>query len=98
MTASKARIEVTNLWDNVTPANNQVFAYSAANRLTSASGPYGDLSWTYDGVGNRTGETLVAGGITTADTLTYPGTSPSSSQLGRKWTIIPSSHSAASAR
>jgi RHS repeat-associated protein len=64
-------LNLTSIGDTVTPANNQSFGYSAANRLNSASGPYGSQSWTYDGVGNRTGETI--GGVT--DTYTYPATS-----------------------
>ncbi len=64
-------LNLTSIGDTVTPANSQSFGYSAANRLNSASGPYGSQSWTYDGVGNRTGETI--GGVT--DTYTYPATS-----------------------
>jgi len=45
--------------------------YSVANRLASATGPWGTLSWTYDGVGNRLTETLGA----TVDTTNYPSSS-----------------------
>lgn len=64
-------LNLTGITDQVTTANNQTFAYSAANRLTSASGPYGAQSWVFDGVGNRTSQTLA--GVTS--TLTYPATS-----------------------
>lgn len=46
------------------------FAYTPANRLQSATGPWGSLSWTYDGVGNRLTE--VAGATRT---YAYPTTS-----------------------
>ncbi len=69
-------LNVTALTDNVTSANNQTFGYSAANRLTSASGAYGAQSWTYDGVGNRLSENSTpVGGSLTARTYTYPTTS-----------------------
>jgi RHS repeat-associated protein len=38
-------------------AQSQSFTYTPAHRLASASGYYGSLSWTYDGVGNRLNET-----------------------------------------
>ena len=57
--------------------NNQTFGHSAANRLNSATGPYGAQSWIYDGVGNRTSQTL--SGVTTA--YTYPATSNRLSSL-----------------
>jgi YD repeat-containing protein len=53
--------------------------YSSANRLTSASGPWGTLSWTYDGVGNRLTETLGA----TVDTTNYPATSNKPTNITR---------------
>lgn len=53
-------MNVTGIADAITPANNQNFGYSDAARLTTASGPYGARSWTYDGVGNRTGETIAS--------------------------------------
>ncbi len=58
-------LNLTSIGDTVTPANNQSFGYSAANRLNSARGGAGRTGrsrWTYDGVGNRTGETT--GGVT----------------------------------
>jgi RHS repeat-associated protein len=39
-------------------AQSQSFAYTPAHRLASASGYYGQYSWTYDLTGNRTSETL----------------------------------------
>ena len=69
-------LNVTAIIDAVTPANNQAFGYSAANRLGSAVGPYGTLGWTFDGVGNRTSEVSTPpGGATTTDIYAYPATS-----------------------
>lgn len=64
-------LNITAQGDTVTTANNQSFGYSAANRLNSASGPYGSKSWTYDGVGNRASETNAG----VLDTYNYPTTS-----------------------
>ncbi len=35
------------------PAKNKSFSYDVLDRLTSGTGSWGSLSWTYDGVGNR---------------------------------------------
>ena len=43
---------VTTLTDNIVSANSQTLGYDVLNRLTSASGNYGSLDWTYDKVGN----------------------------------------------
>ncbi|MEQ1718572.1 MAG: RHS repeat-associated core domain-containing protein [Hyphomicrobium sp.] len=74
-TSRTDNLNITNLWDNVTAANNQTLSYSPANRLTNASGAYGTRVWGYDGVGNRTSETSTpVGGSATARTYTYPAT------------------------
>jgi YD repeat-containing protein len=58
---------------NISAANSQVFAYTAANRLQTATGPWGSKTYTYDGVGNRTEErTTPSGGSETIDTYGYP--------------------------
>ena len=44
---------ITGITDAVTPARNQSFGYDALYRLTSATGLYGTLGYTYDAVGNR---------------------------------------------
>ncbi len=72
------KLNITGITDAVTPANNQTFAYSPANRLSSAAGNYGTFGWTYDGVGNRTGQTL--GGVTAP--YAYPTTSNRLSTIG----------------
>ena len=53
-------LNLTGIADAVTPANSATFSYSPANRLATAAGPWGSLSWTYDGVGNRLTEVLGA--------------------------------------
>ena len=50
------------------------YGYTAANRLQTASGIWGALAWSYDGVGNRTSEALTSGSTTTWS-YTYPPTS-----------------------
>jgi RHS repeat-associated protein len=52
-------------------AQSQSFTYTPTRRLASASGYYGQYSWTYDGVGNRLTET--ANGV--LSNYLYPGTS-----------------------
>ena len=49
-------LNLTNIWDTATPANNQNFWYTASNKLQNANGPWGSKTFYYDGVGNRTQE------------------------------------------
>jgi RHS repeat-associated protein len=65
-----------NLFPGTTPpgdytAQTQSFTYTPTRRLKTASGYYGALSWTYDGNGNRTAQTL--DGVTSP--YAYPPTS-----------------------
>jgi RHS repeat-associated protein len=53
---------ITGITDNYQSARSQTLGYDNLNRLNSASGAYGSLSFTYDGVGNRA--TSVTGGTT----------------------------------
>lgn len=48
---------VKTITDSVTAANSQKFGYDNLNRLTSAVGSYGQLSYTYDALGNRVSDT-----------------------------------------
>ena len=48
---------ITRILDNL-GINSQRFAYDALNRLTAASGNYGAIAYTYDGVGNRLSRTI----------------------------------------
>jgi RHS repeat-associated protein len=45
--------DVLSITDAVTSANSQAFGYDVLDRLTSASGGYGSLGYTYDANGNR---------------------------------------------
>ncbi len=45
---------VTSIADLLDPSRNQGFGYDVGNQITSASGIYGQISYTYDSVGNRT--------------------------------------------
>jgi RHS repeat-associated protein len=62
---------ITSIADNYQTGRSQTFGYDNLNRLNSASGAYGALSFTYDGVGNRT--TRVVGGTT--ETFNHASTS-----------------------
>ena len=52
---------ITTITDSLTPANDQLFSYDSLDRLETAQGNYGNLSYVYDPVGNRTSETNPAG-------------------------------------
>jgi YD repeat-containing protein len=57
--------------DALVPANSESFVYTPRESLETATGPYGSLAFTYDGVGNRV--TYKVG--TATDSYTYPLTS-----------------------
>jgi RHS repeat-associated protein len=48
-----AASNVTSIMDAVNAGANQNFSYDSLDRLTGAAGSYGNLSYTYDSVGNR---------------------------------------------
>ena len=49
---------ILSITDNLTPANSRTFAYQDVPYfLSTGNGPWGDLSWTYDRIGNRLTET-----------------------------------------
>ncbi len=50
-----ANSNITAITNNLDPTKNKAFAYDALDRLSTAtaSGIWGSLAWTYDGVGNR---------------------------------------------
>ena len=66
---------LTNIFDNITPANNASFWMTNANRLQNANSPWGAKTFYYDGVGNRTQEITTVAANTTTDVLGYPSTS-----------------------
>ena len=51
--------------------NNETFGYTAREHLASATGPYGSIGYTYDGVGNRTAQDLNPGSGLLTDTYSY---------------------------
>jgi RHS repeat-associated protein len=51
--ADDANGNITGITNNVDSTKNRTFGYDALDRLTSATGPWSPLGWTYDGVGNR---------------------------------------------
>jgi RHS repeat-associated protein len=51
--ADDANGNITGITNNLDATKNKSFGYDALDRLTSGTGSWGSLSWTYDGVGNR---------------------------------------------
>jgi RHS repeat-associated protein len=49
---------LTDIYAPNTPWYNQTFTYDALNRLTDATGRYGEIGYTYDKVGNRLTRTV----------------------------------------
>jgi chitodextrinase len=62
-------INLTGITDNINAARSETYTYTASNRLQQGQGLWGALNWTYDGVGNRTSETLTSG---YSNTYNYP--------------------------
>jgi RHS repeat-associated protein len=68
-------LNLTNVWDTVTAANNQSYWHNASNKLQNANGPWGAKTFYYDGVGNRTQEISTVSAVTTTRVLGYGATS-----------------------
>jgi RHS repeat-associated protein len=82
-------LNLTNIFDNVSTANNQSYWSNAANQLQNANGPWGAKTFYYDGVGNRTSEASTpVGGALTTDTYGYPATSNRLVQITRGTTTV----------
>ena len=64
-------MNLTAVNDNVTPANSVALSYSAANRLATANGAWGNASFSYDGVGNRLTDVNTVGAVTTTRLAAY---------------------------
>ncbi len=64
-------MNLTAVNDNMTPANSVSLAYSPANRLSTANGAWGNASFGYDGVGNRSSDVNTVGGVTTTRLAAY---------------------------
>jgi RHS repeat-associated protein len=76
-------MNLTGITDQLAAANNNVLGYSPANRLSAASGAWGNASYAYDLVGNRTSEVVTLGATTTTTTATIPATSNRVSSMAR---------------
>jgi RHS repeat-associated protein len=48
-----ANDNIQDIVDNLDSNKSRSFSYDALNRLQGATGPWGNLTWTYDNVGNR---------------------------------------------
>ncbi len=73
---------VRSIADGINASNTQGFGYDALNRVSSATGAYGQLGYGYDANGNRVSETSSASddGLASIASLTY-------SQSGRLATV-----------
>ncbi len=68
-------MNLTGITDLVTAANSNTLAYSPANRLSLAIGPWGTESLSYDATGNRLNDNVTLGASTTTRLATYPTSS-----------------------
>ena len=68
-------INLTGITDLVTAANSNTLGYSPANRLSSATGPWGTESLSYDATGNRLNDNVTLGATTTTRLASYPASS-----------------------
>ena len=66
-------LNLTAVNDNVVTANSAALSYTPANRLSTANGPWGNASYSYDSVGNRLNHIVTQGGTTTTRLASYGG-------------------------
>ncbi|MGB8811920.1 MAG: hypothetical protein WCC57_01930, partial [Paracoccaceae bacterium] len=71
----EGRDNLTAVTDLLVPANSETYGYTPRESLASASGPYGQMSFAYDGVGNRVSHSLDPGTGVLTDSYSYPATS-----------------------
>ena len=71
----ESRDNLTTVTDAVTPANSETYSYTPRESLASATGSYGQMAFTYDGVGNRVGYAVDPGTGSVTDSYSYPTTS-----------------------
>lgn len=70
------RHNIESIEDMVNADRSQTFGYDALSRLTDALGRYGQLGYSYDGVGNRLTQTRTPPGASAAaDSYSYPSDS-----------------------
>jgi hypothetical protein len=68
-------LNLTGITEDAVPGRDESYAYTRTNRLQTANGIRGSLSWSYDGVGNRTQEVLDDGSTVTTSDYGYPASS-----------------------
>ncbi|MEQ6205020.1 hypothetical protein ABMC88_18440, partial [Sulfitobacter sp. HNIBRBA2951] len=61
--------------DALNGLNTETYQFSAREFLSQATGPYDQLDFTYDAVGNRASRAITASATTVTDLYTYPLTS-----------------------
>lgn len=74
-----SRDDLTAVTDALVPGNSESFTYTPRESLATASGSYGALGFTYDGVGNRISHAVNPGTGLVTDSYAYP---PTSNRLG----------------
>jgi RHS repeat-associated protein len=65
-------INLTGITEDAVAGRNESYTYTPTNRLLNATGIWGSLTWSYDGVGNRTQEVLNDGSTVTTSDYGYP--------------------------
>jgi RHS repeat-associated protein len=73
--------QLTGVTDNASGGRGASFGYTDAGRLTTASGPWGADTYTYDAAGNRTDKARVVGGVTSHETPILASTSNHIAQI-----------------
>ncbi len=66
---------ITAITDSLNAGQSQLFDYDALDRLSFATGGYGEQSFTYDGIGNRLSLETTQGGTTQTQTYQYDANS-----------------------
>lgn len=67
-------LNLTAVTDDLAPAKDETYGYSANNMLNAAAGPWGADTFSYDGVGNITSHVNVFGGVTIDNQADYSPT------------------------
>lgn len=62
---------ITAITDSLNVTQSQLFGYDDLDRLEFATGDYGDIDYTYDGVGNRLSRSIDTNGNTSTDAYSY---------------------------
>jgi RHS repeat-associated protein len=65
-------LNLTGITETAVAGRNESYTYTPTNRLQNATGIWGSLTWSYDGVGNRTQEVLNDGSTVTTSGYGYP--------------------------